>query len=97
MKTDILFLKKLMEITSLEEIQYIIDLTDSTDLTPIQEQEIELFFVKVGIHFGSLYDSIVEICNSFDFDLLLVLTKTKLLEKVSAEKKGMSSMEEYFV
>jgi hypothetical protein len=97
MKRDVLFLKKLLEITTEKEIQRIINLTDSEDLSPMEAQDIELFFIKMGIHFGSLYDSVIQICENFDCDISLLLAKTKLLDKLSAEKKGMDRMGEFFV
>lgn len=97
MKNDVLFLKKLFEITTLEEINDMIKLSDSLDLTSSDEQRLELFFIKAGKHFGSLYDAFVGICENFDFDLDLVLMNTYLLDKLSAEKKGINKMEEFFV
>jgi hypothetical protein len=94
---DAIFLKKLYEITSDLDIKRIITLTDSTDLTTIDEQDIELFFIKLGNHIGSLYDAMVLFCDHFDCDLNMIIANTTILEKVSAERKGKSLMEDYFV
>lgn len=97
-KPDIIFLKKLLEFTSETEIQRMIELSDRFDLSSTEGEELELFFIKAGQHIGSLYDAMVGILEAYDFDLDNILFNTRLLEKLSAEKRGVSTMmEEFFV
>ena len=84
---DALFLKKLHTVTTEQEIQEIIKLIDEPEYDFMTQQKIELFFHKIKGGFETWYETVLGLMEHYDFDLMGILSKTHLLEKLKAEKR----------
>lgn len=86
---DCMFVQKLREIFSDNEIRDVIKTIESENGIDIKDSEkIELFFQKIRKNLdNSWYDSVVCLCNSFDVDVQNILDKTFIFDKIKAELK----------
>lgn len=88
-RPDVFFVRKLNQVTTPTEVKNIIGILDEEHtLTDRENEVIEKFFYKLQNKIGTLSDTVVEFCGTFDVDLAFLLQKNKrILRKVKVEKR----------
>jgi hypothetical protein len=66
---DVIYLQNLYLVTDIKEIEQMIELVDTPNLSTQDKQRAELFFLKVRNQYDSWYEAILGLVENFDLTL----------------------------